>query len=128
MIEEMSQRAKEKQTESDNRSTLFSSFFALRILRCYCMCRPVCVNYIHNDTQIMLTHSSRTANTISTYTRTHTHALQTSRALISLSLLLTVTVPLLRRVSGCADWKQEAVTQHKVLSIKITVKLNVEPV
>lgn len=45
-------------------------------------------------------------------THTNTSTPQTSRQLVSLCLLLTVTVPLLRRVSGCVDWKQEWPHSH----------------
>ncbi len=46
-----------------------------------------------------------------THTHSHTLTPQTSRVLITLSVLLTVTVPLLRKVSGCVNWKQAVLTQ-----------------
>lgn len=82
------------------------------------------INYMYVDIKTIHVLSSRTTDTTGTYkythahANTHTHTPQTSRVLISLSLLLTVTVPVLRRVSGCADWKQAAVTQYKALSTK----------
>lgn len=105
---------------------LFCSLaFALYVLRC-CVSVGLFVLITYTLKHKRCTHceaepltpQAPTNTHMHTHKHTRIHTPQTSRVLISLSLLLTVTVPLLRRVSGCVDWKQVTVTQHKVLSIE----------